>query len=101
MKRFLARPTSLNARQLLNAMRLADSSQWPRIEWLRNQFVELEKTDFAPAPLITGDDLTNAGASPGPAFKRALTKAYDAQLEGRVQTHEEAMKIALEIVRPT
>ena len=55
----------------------------------------MRKTDFAPAPLITGDDLTAAGAVPGPKFKLALDAAYDAQLEGRIQTREQAMELAL------
>ena len=53
------------------------------------------KTDFAPPPLITGDDLTAAGATPGPKFKPALDAAYDAQLEDRIQTREQAMEMAM------
>jgi len=55
----------------------------------------LRKTDFAPLPLITGDDLTAAGAVPGPKFKLALDTAYDAQLEGKIRTREQAMEMAL------
>ena len=80
-------------------MRRAGGSEWPRIQRLENQFTELEKTDFAPVPLITGDDLTAAGFSPGPAFKEALIAAYDAQLEDRIQTRDQAMQIALQILK--
>lgn len=44
-----------------------------------------------PEPLITGDDLVAMGFSPGPRFKAALEAAYDAQLEGRASTREEAL----------
>lgn len=43
-----------------------------------------------PKPLITGDDLIALGYQPGPDFKQILSAAEDAQLEGRVQTTEEA-----------
>ena len=55
----------------------------------------MEKTDFAPTPLINGTDLTDAGLVPGPQFKRLLDAVYDAQLEDRIQSHDEAMKLAL------
>ena len=40
---------------------------------------------------MTGDDLTAAGLNAGPVFKRVLDAVYDAQLEDRVKTKEEAM----------
>jgi poly(A) polymerase len=97
-KRFLATPTAAATRSLLDAL-AAISLFTDRISKLRSDLDQLQITDFAPPPLITGDDLTNAGASPGPAFKRALAEVYDAQLEGRVTTRDEAMQIAMEIVK--
>ena len=70
-----------------------------RRDWLRERLAELEKTEYAPPPLITGDDLTAAGLSPGPVFKKVLERAYDEQLEGRVGTKEEAMALALRHAR--
>jgi poly(A) polymerase len=61
---------------------------------------ELRKTDYAPPPLITGDDLTAAGAVPGPKFKLALDAAYDAQLEGQIHSREEAMELARRRLNP-
>ena len=98
MKRFLARPTSPDARRLLDAMYIVDPNLL-RIPWLREQFAVLEKTDCAPVPLVTGDDLTAAGLSPGPLFKRVLDVIYDAQLEGRVATKPLAMEMALSLAR--
>ena len=98
MKRFLAAPTSHWARVLLDALLQADARQ-ARIAWLRDQFARLEAGDVAPKPLITGDDLKSAGLSPGPAFKRVLDEVYDAQLEGRVVTKEQALEMGLGLVR--
>lgn len=95
LKRFLARRTAPLSRELLAAV--AGELDAGRVAELQRRLAELEATDFAPPPLITGDDLTAAGMKPGPLFKRVLEAAYDAQLEGRVTTQEEAMKLAREL----
>src|SRR6266513_2435712 len=41
-----------------------------------------------PAPLITGDDLIDAGYSPGPRFKEILAAIEDGQLEGRLRDRD-------------
>jgi poly(A) polymerase len=95
-KRFLAEPTASLSRRLLAALgRRGFYSQ--RAAALEAEFVELGKTDFAPPPLLSGDDLTAAGLKPGPAFKRILDAVYDAQLEGKMSTREAAMEMALKI----
>ena len=98
LKRFLARPSSSDARKLLEALlRAGEDSN--RIPWLQEQFLKLEQTDYSPPPFVTGDDLTAAGLSPGPLFKRVLDAVYDAQLEARVSTKEDAMQLALQLAR--
>jgi poly(A) polymerase len=49
---------------------------------------------IAPPPLLTGDHLVAAGWTPGPAFKDVLDRVYDAQLEGRIATPDQAMELA-------
>jgi poly(A) polymerase len=49
-----------------------------------------------PEPLISGDDLIQAGYTPGPQFKELLTAVEDAQLEGSIRTKEEALALANE-----
>jgi len=44
-----------------------------------------------PPRLITGDDLLSMGFQPGPAFQRILTAIEDAQLEGALQSKEQAI----------
>ncbi len=97
-KRFLARPTSGSSRDLLRG--IAPDSGWEQRQTaLELELAELEKTEFAPLPLVTGDDLTEAGLTPGPVFKRVLDAVYDAQLEGSVGTKDEGMRMALELAR--
>jgi poly(A) polymerase len=92
-KRFLARPTSGFSRLLLDAMaRLG--LHGARIEQLRPDLAELNKSEVAPEPLVNGDDLMAAGFQPGPQYKRILDAVYDAQLEGRISSKDEALTMA-------
>ena len=93
LKRLLARPTAAQTRQLLDAL-AATGVAVDRIAGLRSRFATLSQGDVAPLPLVTGDDLVRAGHRPGPAFKRALTEAYDAQLNGELSDSTAALAFA-------
>jgi poly(A) polymerase len=60
----------------------------------------MARTDFAPPPFITGEDLIAAGLKPGKLFKQILNTVYDAQLEDRVTSKPDAMKLAMEQIKP-
>jgi hypothetical protein len=94
-KRFLAMAGAEGSMLLMDALR-ARGFFVERIGELLGELGALKGTEFAPAPLITGDDLTAAGMMPGPGFKRILERVYDAQLEGRIGTREEALALARE-----
>ena len=44
-----------------------------------------------PPRLLSGDDLVGMGFQPGPAFQRILTAVEDAQLDGALQTKDQAI----------
>lgn len=46
-----------------------------------------------PEPWVTGEDLVGLGLKPSPRYKTLLGRVYDAQLEGRVRTREEALEL--------
>jgi putative nucleotidyltransferase with HDIG domain len=58
-----------------------------------SKYEAMPNEEVRPALLLTGRDLIQAGYKPGPEFKRLLALAEDAQLEGRVHTKEEALKL--------
>jgi poly(A) polymerase len=99
LKRFLARPAANQSRAMLAGL-LSIEIQQKRIVQLQSQFQILEKQNVNPAPFITGDDLTAAGLEPGPAFRAILDTVYDAQLEDKISTKEEAMNLAMRL-RPS
>ena len=57
----------------------------------REKMANMPPEAMRPAPLITGDDLIEAGYEPGPRFKDILSAVEDAQLEGRLHSRGAAM----------
>jgi poly(A) polymerase len=62
-----------------------------KIASLKSSIAEAKKTEIAPEPLLTGEDLIAMGLQPGKLFKIVLDQLYDAQLEGRIRTRENAV----------
>ena len=63
---------------------------------LVRQFIaETPPEQVRPERLITGDDLQVMGFRPGPLFSQILGSVEDAQLEGQIQTQEEAAQFVL------
>ena len=65
-------------------------------ELMKQKLAEMPPGELKPPALITGEDLIAAGYRPGPAFARILAAVEDAQLESRIRTREEALKLVRE-----
>jgi poly(A) polymerase len=63
-------------------------------EFMRRFLAETPPEQVHPTRLLTGDDLINLGLRPGPRFKEILETAEDAQLDGKIATHEQALRWA-------
>jgi tRNA nucleotidyltransferase/poly(A) polymerase len=63
------------------------------IEFCR-QKLALPPEQLNPAPLITGNDLRQAGMSPSPAFRHILETVRDAQLNGEICSRQQALELA-------
>jgi poly(A) polymerase len=70
-------------------------------EYAKEKREEFGREQIAPPRLLTGKDLIEAGYQPGPEFGRILNAVEDAQLEGRVQTKDEALQLAREMAGVT
>jgi hypothetical protein len=51
-----------------------------------------------PTPIVSGKDLISLGAKPGPAFKFALDRTFDRQLDSD-DNKEKLMKAALSFIK--
>jgi poly(A) polymerase len=60
-------------------------------EFMRRFLAETPPDEVRPPRLLIGDDLIDMGFRPGPEFKEILHAAEDAQLEGSIRTHDDAL----------
>jgi tRNA nucleotidyltransferase/poly(A) polymerase len=61
---------------------------------LVRRFLEQTPPDeVRPPRLITGDDLKRMGYQPGPRFKQILDLIEEAQLSGKIRTHQDAVEL--------
>ncbi len=91
LKRFLRLPGFGEHLALHRADSLASHGNLSTYEFVRNKLAEIPPEKIRPVPLVTGDDLIAAGYTPGPRFREILEAVEDAQLEGRLSSHEAAL----------
>ncbi|MGD0860262.1 MAG: CCA tRNA nucleotidyltransferase [Terracidiphilus sp.] len=72
---------------------VAGSGNLEHWEFVRERWESMPEEAVRPRPLITGRELIAAGYQPGAAFKEMLRAVEDAQLEGLIQTADEALKL--------
>jgi tRNA nucleotidyltransferase/poly(A) polymerase len=89
-KRFLRLPAFDEHLELHRVDCMSSNRRTENYEFVQEQLATLPPESLRPAPLLTGADLIAAGLAPGPRFRELLTQIQDAQLEGRIQTQEEA-----------
>ena len=65
-------------------------------ELARRLLAETPAEEIKPTPLLRGNDLIAQGYTPGPRFKQILQAVEDAQLEGRLQDREDALRLLAE-----
>ncbi|MBM3775957.1 MAG: CCA tRNA nucleotidyltransferase [Acidobacteria bacterium] len=92
-KRFVRLPHFADQLELHRLDCLASHGRLDNYELVQSRRARLKPEELKPPPLLTGDDLIGAGYSPGPAFGRILAAVEDAQLEGLIQTPEEALDL--------
>lgn len=91
VKRFLARPTIEQEMELHRVDCASSNGFTDNYDFLREKQEEFANEPIIPLPLITGRDLIELGMKPGPTFKALLRDVQTEQLEGRLNTREEAL----------
>ncbi len=92
LKKFLRMPGFDEHLALHRADSLASHRNLSTYEFVRERLTEIPPEKIRPAALVTGDDLIAAGYAPGPRFREILEAVEDAQLEGRLSSHEAALE---------
>jgi tRNA nucleotidyltransferase/poly(A) polymerase len=93
LKRFLRLPGFDEHLALHRLDCLSSHGGLANYEFARERLQQAEPEQLRPPRLLTGNDLIAAGYKPGPEFSKLLEMVEDAQLEGRVQTREEALEL--------
>jgi poly(A) polymerase len=92
LKKFLRLPAFEEHLALHRADSLASHRNLGTYDFIRAKLAEIPPERIRPTPLVTGDDLIAAGYAPGPKFREILEAVEDAQLEGRLLTHDAALE---------
>jgi poly(A) polymerase len=90
LKRFVRLPIFEEHLQLHRLDCLSSHRRLDAYEFVRRVLEETPPERIDPPRLLTGDDLSAMGYQPGPVFSDILRSLEDAQLEGEIETREEA-----------
>lgn len=101
LKRFVRLPRFEEHLELHRLDCLASHGLLDNYEFMRRFLAETPPEQVRPARLITGDDLKQLGLQPGPQFRALLQAVEDAQLEGSLTSHDEAIAFVQERVAKT
>jgi poly(A) polymerase len=93
LKRFLRLPKFEEHLELHRLDCLASHRDLALYDFAKEKLRSTPPEQIRPKPLLTGDDLIQAGYKPGPEFKHLLTAVEDAQLDGAIATKEEALSL--------
>jgi poly(A) polymerase len=91
LKRFLARPTIDDELELHRVDCTSSHGMLDNLDFLMQRRDEFAHEPLIPEPLITGRDLIAQGRKPGPEFKEILDAVQTQQLEGILNTRDEAI----------
>ncbi len=92
LKKFLRLPGFDEHLALHRADCLASHRNLATYEFVQQKLAEIPPEKIRPRPLVTGDDLIEAGHVPGPRFREILNAVEDAQLEGRLPSRDAALE---------
>ncbi len=93
LKRFIRMPQFEEHLALHRADCLSSHGMLGMYDYAKNAYEHDEPEAARPEGLVTGRELIAAGYRPSPEFKRMLRMAEDAQLEGRIATREEGLRL--------
>jgi poly(A) polymerase len=92
LKKFLRMPSFDEHLALHRADSLASHRNLTTYEFIREKLAAIPAEKIRPLALVSGDDLIAAGYAPGPKFREILEAVEDAQLEGRLSSHDAAFE---------
>ncbi len=93
LKRFLRQDGIEELLELIRIDALASNGDLEHYRFCLDKLAQMPPEEIRPPRLLTGHDLKQLGLTPGPLFRRILHEVENAQLEGRIETHEQALQL--------
>jgi poly(A) polymerase len=93
LKPILVHPGIGELLALHRADSIASGKPVTHVEFCEKMLRETPHEVLNPPPPISGNDLTALGVEPGPIYKKLLDAVREAQLEGLVNSKEEALEL--------
>lgn len=90
LKLLLSEPYFGDLFELQKAIQKASSQSIGPLVRLRRRINQLKGVELRPKPILNGHDLMALGAVPGPSLGQLAKEMYIAQLEGKLQSAEQA-----------
>ncbi len=90
-KRFLRDPYLEEHLSLHRADCLSSHGKLEIYEYIRKELATLSPEQLSPTRLLRGEDLLALGYRPSPLFRKILDELEEEQLEGRIQSKEQAL----------
>ncbi len=101
LKRFVRLPRFEEHMELHRLDCLASHGNLEAYDFVQRFLAATPPEQVRPPRLITGDDLAQLGYRPGPRFREVLQEVEEAQLDGRISTREQALRLARAKFRAT
>ncbi len=98
LKRFLRQEGFEEHLELHRLDCMASHGNLENWEFCRRKLEELSTEEVHPPRLIDGYDLIRLGYTPGPIFREVLSLVEDAQLDEKISTPQEAVRLATEFL---
>ena len=98
LKRFIRLPQFNEHLELHRLDCLSSHGHLDAYEYVKRFIAETPPEQIRPPRLLTGEDLKRLGLPPGPIFKKILDAVEEAQLNGTIHSHEDALRLAQEAV---
>jgi poly(A) polymerase len=93
LKRFVRLPRFEEHLELHRLDCLSSHGSLESYDFVQRFLRETPPEEVRPPRLLTGDDLLGLGFEPGPLFKEIIDTVEESQLNGKIQTHEEALAL--------
>lgn len=98
LKKLLSHPDYPLLAEVCRVDALASTGDLSDYDYCQEMRGKLKEEEIKPKRLINGYDLIALGLKPSPLFSEILNRLYDEQLEGKLQTREEALTRAKALV---